>query len=130
MIENMLSDNLLIRIFEQPLGWRLWIIWLMIINSASFLYLGRSEGKIIAAVWVCNAATMMGMYWLFGYVRLLGLSHVIWWTPLLIWLFPKVKNSLFSGHFAVWLKLLIASNFASLLIDYMDVARWALGERG
>ena len=129
MIEQMLSDNLLIRIFQQPLGWRLWIIWLMIINTMSFLYLGRREGRIIAAVWIANAVTMMGMYWVFGYVRLLGLSHVIWWTPLLVWIIPKIKQGLFDGHFGLWLKVLVVSNFASLLIDYIDVARWVLGDR-
>ena len=130
MLEHALNDNLLIRIFEQPLGWRLWIIWLMIINSVSFAYLGRRDGRIIATIWVCNAITMMSMYWMFGYVRLLGLSHVIWWTPMLVWLIPKLRSGAYSGHFLLWLKLLIVSNLASLVIDYIDVARWLLGDRG
>lgn len=130
MLQHMLQDNLIIRIFEQPLGWRLWIIWMMVINSVSFLYLGRREGKIIAAIWVANAVTMMSMYWAFGYVRLLGLSHVIWWTPMVIWLIPKIRSQQFTGNFALWIKVLVLTDIASLVIDYIDVARWVLGERG
>ncbi len=129
MIEQLWSDNLMWRILELPIGWRLWIFWLMAINTLAFAFLAQREGRITAVVWVGNVATMMSMYWLFGYVRLLGLSHVIWWTPLLIWLIPKSLREKPQGRFALWLKLLIISNLASLAIDYVDVARWVLGDR-
>ena len=130
MIEQLLHDNLLIRIFEQPLGWRLWIFWMMAVNSIAFLYLGRREGKVITALWVGNIVTMMSMYWMVGYVRLLGLSHVIWWTPLVIWLIAQLRNNEYTGKFGLWLKVLLITNLASLVIDYLDVARWLMGERG
>lgn len=130
MLENMLTDNLLVRIFEQPLGWRLWLIWLMTLNTAAFVFWGRIEGKVTALVWLANGTTMMAMYWLFGYTRILGLSHVIWWTPLLIWLWPRFRQHGMQGAFGIWLGLLIISDFASLVIDYLDVARFILGDTG
>lgn len=130
MLEQALTDNLLVRIFEQPLGWRLWLFWLMALNTAAFLFLGRVEGKVIALVWLANGTTMFAMYWIFGYTRILGLSHILWWTPMLIWLIPRFVQNRPQGIFAVWLGLLIVSDMASLVIDYIDVARYFLGETG
>lgn len=130
MLEQMLSDNLMVRIFEQPLGWKLWLIWLMSLNTAAFFFWSRLEGKVTALVWLANGTTMMAMYWIFGYTRILGLSHIIWWTPLLIWLLPRVRAQGFQGAFGVWLGLVLISDFASLVIDYIDVVRFFLGETG
>ena len=98
MIEQLWNDNLLWRILEQPLGWRLWILWLMSVNTAAFLFLKEREAKIIAVVWLANVCSMMTMYWIFGYVRLLGLSHIIWWTPLFIWLLPLMIGTHTQDH--------------------------------
>jgi hypothetical protein len=129
MIEHLWNDNLLWRILALPVGWRLWVLWLMAINTAAFLYLKKPQGRVIAVAWIGNVVTMMVMYWLMGYVRLLGLSHVIWWTPLFVWLLPKVLRERPSGGFGLWLKLLIVSDLASLVLDYSDVIRYILGER-
>ncbi len=129
MLEHMLNDNLMLRIFEQPLGWRLWLIWLMTLNTAAFFFWSRIEGKVTALVWLANGTTMMAMYWIFGYTRILGLSHIIWWTPLLIWLIPRFRQQRPAGVFGVWLGLVIVSDFASLVIDYLDVARFVLGDQ-
>jgi len=32
-------------IFSQPVGWQLWLIWLMALNTAAFIFWPRSEGK-------------------------------------------------------------------------------------
>jgi len=130
MLEQMWTDNLLLRLFEQPLGWQLWLVWLMTLNTAAFFFWSRPEGKVTALVWLANGTTMMAMYWIFGYTRILGLSHIIWWTPLLIWLFPRFRAQGFKGVFGIWLGVLLVSIFASLVIDYVDVARYILGDTG
>ena len=128
MIEQLWNDNLLWRILALPIGWRLWVLWLMTINTACIFYLSQRPAKIVGIVWLGNIATMMTMYWLFGYVRLLGLSHVIWWTPLFIWLIPFAFRARASGSYGIWLGLLILSDVTSLLIDYIDVIRYVLGD--
>ena len=128
MIEQLWNDNLMWRILEQPIGWRIWILWLMTVNTAAFLFLNKLEARIIALVWIANACTMMTMYWMFGYVRLLGLSHIIWWTPLFFWLVPIMIREHKPGVYGKWLLLLAISDIASLLIDYVDVIRYFLGD--
>jgi len=129
MLEQLWNDNLMWRILELPIGWRIWVLWLMVVNSVAFLYLTRPQARIIAVVWVGNVITMMSMYWIFGYVRLLGLSHVLWWTPLFIWLVPQLIRQRPAGAFGLWLIALTVSDLASLAIDYVDVIRYLLGER-
>ncbi len=129
MLEQLWNDNLMWRILELPIGWRIWVLWLMVVNSVAFFYLARPQARIIAVVWVGNVITMMGMYWIYGYVRLLGLSHVLWWTPLFIWLVPQLIRQRPGGAFGLWLIVLTASDLASLAIDYVDVIRYLLGAR-
>jgi hypothetical protein len=84
---------------------------------------------VVGVVWLGNIATMMIMYWLIGYVRLLGLSHVLWWTPLFAWLLPLLRTERPAGRFRIWVYLLVASDLASLAIDYVDVFRYLAGDR-
>jgi hypothetical protein len=128
MIEHLWNDNLVWRIFALPIGWRLWVMWLMTINTACVFFLAHKAAKVVGAVWIGNVVSMMSLYWLMGYVRLLGLSHVIWWTPLFIWLIPLMLKQRPKGYYGTWLLLLTVSDLASLAIDYVDVARYLLGE--
>jgi len=129
VIEQLWNDNILWRILGLPLGWRLWVFWLMLVNTACVFFLTHRTSRIVGLTWIGNVFTMMIMYWSFGFVRLLGLSHVIWWTPLLVWLVPRVLKERPGGRYGVWLRLLIVSDLTSLVIDYIDVARYLLGER-
>lgn len=129
MLEHLWNDNLVWKIFALPIGWRLWVFWLMAINSVCFLFLRQAVARVIAVAWMGNVITMMSMYWILGYVRLLGLSHVLWWTPLFLWLIPKIRREPPGGNLGLWLKLLVISDLASLAIDYIDVIRYALGDR-
>jgi hypothetical protein len=63
-----------------------------------------------------------------GYVKLLGLPHIIFWTPLAIYLVTLLRRDL-PTH-ARWLVLLIlATILISLAFDYTDVIRYLLGNR-
>jgi hypothetical protein len=75
---------------------------------------------------------LVGMSWLYdavGYVRLMGVVHVILWTPLFIYLVRRAKNGEMPllCRLAMWM---FASTLAvSLAFDYTDTARYLLGER-
>ncbi len=77
---------------------------------------------------------MTTLYTLNGYNRLLGLFHVVCWTPLLIYLWknrPR-ENRDASGAAALyprWLRTLFITDLASLAVDYIDVLRYLLGHR-
>lgn len=73
-----------------------------------------------------------GVSWIYdqlGYVKLLGLPHIILWTPLALYLYGQIKRE----DMPVWPKRIITAILAvfivSLVFDYVDVARYVLGER-
>jgi hypothetical protein len=81
---------------------------------------------------VASLVAGFGVSWLFGrmgYVKLLGLPHIILWTPLAIYLFIQYRKA----SLPTWPKSIILvvaiTIMVSLAFDYTDVARYILGER-
>lgn len=74
--------------------------------------------------------SMMALHAAVGMVRLLGIVHIVFWTPLAVYLWRRrgswrVKDTL-AGK---WLALLFATILVSLVFDYTDVVRYLLGDR-
>jgi len=72
----------------------------------------------------------VGAYALFGYTRLLGLGHILFWTPTLIYMITvrgwrTYEKTLFSR----WLITAAIVIGISLAFDVVDLLRWILGER-
>jgi hypothetical protein len=75
----------------------------------------------------------LGVSWIYdklGYVKLLGLPHIILWTPLAVYLYGQIRRQ----DMPIWPKrimVVVLAMFAvSLVFDYADVARYILGETG
>ena len=83
-------------------------------------------------VLLTNIAMLVGMGWVYeqmGYVRLLGIVHVILWTPLFVYLFLRAKNGEMPLLCRLVIWMFVATLAVSLVFDYTDVARYLLGER-
>ncbi len=121
-------------IATQPLWVQIWVnilfLGAFVLPLALLIWKpGRLAGLVTVAASVLAAA---GVYWLYGklgYVRLLGLPHVILWTPLIFWLWRQRMRV----DMPVWpqriILLVCAVVAVSLMFDYVDVARYMLGER-
>jgi len=106
-----------------------WVMWLMIVNTAGALFLRRHvEARWVLAAWVVNFALMSALFAAFGFTRILGLSHVLVWTPLLVYLWRRSPGAQDGGLFTAWVRTLFVSNAISVVIDYVDVARFFLGD--
>jgi hypothetical protein len=116
-------------VLAQPLWLKVWIGWMIVVNTASFAVLSRTAGRATALAWLGNLATMTVLFAMLGYVRLLGLSHVLWWTPLLVFLWRQ-RPWPATGTFGLWIRILFVTNLVSLVVDYLDVARYLLEGRG
>jgi hypothetical protein len=64
-----------------------------------------------------------------GYVKLLGLPHIILWTPLVWYLFRQIKRNDMPVLPRRVMLAIMTVLVVSLLFDYVDVVRYALGER-
>jgi hypothetical protein len=121
---------LISEILGEPWWLLAWIAWLGLVNLAGVLFLSEVEARWTLAAFFASAVAMSMLYELTGYNRLLGLAHVLFWTPLVIYLYARLRNLVGPPLFEGWVRLLLASLGVSLVIDYVDVLRYLLGDRG
>mgnify|MGYP001292076715 CR=1 FL=1 len=118
-------------IATAPLWVQYWLAFLSAVLMLAFPFaLVRDEARWAALVVLLTLPAMVALHSAIGFVRLLGIVHVVLWTPFVIYLWRRrsqwrVKETL-SGK---WLALLFAMMMVSLAFDYYDVVRWILGER-
>lgn len=118
----------------QPLYLQIWFAWLVgVMFLAPLVLLAFAQSRRIGLVCLIAALlTAAAMPWLYaqvGYVRLLGLGHVVIWTPLLVYLWPRLRSGGLTGLPLIVAWVFFATLAASLVIDYVDVIRWLLGDR-
>jgi hypothetical protein len=121
--------------FTLASGWQtVWLYWMSfaIIVTPLVLVFSKATRRDAVIVLLTNIAMLVGMGWVYeqmGYVRLLGIVHVILWTPLFVYLFLRAKNGEMPllCRLAIW--MFVATLAVSLVFDYTDVARYLLGER-
>lgn len=114
---------------QEPWWLVAWIGWLVLVNSAALLFFSEIEARWVLAAFAASAVTMSILHLLVGYARFLGLAHVVFWTPLVIYLYRRLSNLVGPPLFESWLRLLLATNGLSLVVDYVDVVRYLLGDR-
>lgn len=122
-------------IAQQPQWVQYWLyvlIFGIVVLPLSLLIWKQTRLTAIITV-AASVIAGLGVSWLYdrlGYVKLLGLPHIILWTPLVIYLFGQIKRQ----DMPIWPKRILMAVLAvfvvSLVFDYVDVARYVLGERG
>ena len=117
---------------------QIWVQILVVVNLAAiFFVVVRKDGKFsvrieaiaIVASFVLAGAMMTWMYTQIGFVRLLGLPHLIFWLPIYVWLLLKFRAGAFDAPFKYYLLLYFLIAGISLVIDLSDVTRYLIGER-
>ena len=120
----------------QPAWLQAWVMVLVIVNLAALLFvITRRDGKFgvrmealaIVASFLVAGAAMAWLYQQVGYVRLLGLPHLIFWLPVYTWLVVKFGRNTFTPPFKQYLALYFLIAGISLLVDFVDVLRYLLG---
>ncbi|MDP8995677.1 MAG: hypothetical protein M3O03_01550 [Pseudomonadota bacterium] len=119
---------------HQPLWVRLWLDWLLFVVIAlpfALLVWKQSRIVVLAAI-IADIPAGLGTAWIYqhmGYVKLLGLAHIFFWTPLAVYLYMQLKRT----DLAQWprwiIMVVLATLVISLAFDYTDALRYILGER-
>jgi hypothetical protein len=116
--------GLMAELSAQPAPLSYWLNWMGFVNLLlPLLFVWRHwEARVVPVVFLLNAAFMALLYEQMGYGKHLGLAHVVFWTPLVLWLVARYEAILArSVLFAAYVLVLIATNTISLGIDYADV---------
>lgn len=113
-----------------PWPWRLWVGLLMLVNGVlPLFFLQTLEARVVLAGMMAGAALQMAIFGARGFVRLLGLGHLVVWIPMLLWLGARLGEIGTDGALGQWLAAVIVVDGLSLIIDATDVVRYARGER-
>lgn len=130
-------NNLNQAIATEPMWLQAWVMVLVATNFAALLFaVGRenarwrvrAEALAIVCAFVASAAFMGWLYERVGYVRLLGLAHLLCWGPVWIWIFRRRRAIGTRTVFGKYVRLYLAIAGASLAIDALDVIRYLAGD--
>lgn len=120
-------------IAQQPEWVGLWLKWLffgVFILPLALLIWRQSRIAGIATV-LSSVVAAVGVGWLFdqlGYVKLLGLPHIVLWTPLVIYLIWQLRRADMPKWPRWIMAVVVITILTSLAFDYADVVRYLLGE--
>lgn len=114
---------------------RIWVLWLSVAMVATPAILlvwreTRRDGLVVLLSTVAVVVLMQLLYAQLGFVRLLGLPHLVVWTPLAIYLVIRLRRGMGPRLPRLATLVFLASIGVSLAFDYADVIRYAAGERG
>jgi hypothetical protein len=121
-------------IATQPL----WVqIWLNVLFAGAFVLPlalliwapSRRAGILTVLASILAGAGIFWLYAQLGYVRLLGLPHILIWTPLVVFLWGQSNRPNMPRAPRLILYTVMAVILVSLAFDYVDLARYILGDR-
>ncbi len=112
-----------------PLWVQIWVGIMTVVNLSAIVFVWKDvRPRWVLAALLPNAIFMQYLFSVFGYTRILGLSHVIFWTPLLIYLYRSRRPDDRQSWTGRYLYTVMIVNGISLLFDYSDVIRHLLGD--
>ena len=89
----------------------------------------RFESVAILVSFFAAAVFMSWLYTRVGYVRLLGVAHLVFWTPAYVWVLSRRRAIGVEGLYGKYLLIYLGVAGTSLVIDVIDLVRYLLGER-
>jgi hypothetical protein len=117
-------------IVRYPFWLQAWIAWMGVVNLAAVFFLRHVQARWALAGFLAAAMFMEALVALNGFNRLLGLAHIVFWTPVVVYLWRQRPHLEPGSALRVWVTVLVGTNATSLAIDYIDVIRYVLGDRG
>ena len=106
--------------------------WLMLLVGANLIVplflLGTFEARVVVATMMASLMLMTAITARAGFTRLLGLGHILW-VPLLVYLWGAWPDHPVDTTVGRWLRVVIAVDAASLVIDAIDVTKYLNGDR-
>ena len=112
-----------------PKPWRIWLAALLLVNMVlPVVFFATIEGKVVLGCMLAGASAQMVLLSRLGFVRLLGIGHVIW-IPMVLWLWERLPLHEVGKPLYYWIAATIAIDSISLVLDAIDVGRWLGGDR-
>jgi len=109
--------------------WRAWIGLLMVVNLVlPMVFISAPEARVVLATFFVAVGLQMAIFRRHGFVRLLGVGHLPW-VPMLGWLASRLPLVGTDTPLGQWLIAVLILDGISLIVDGVDVVRYARGDR-
>lgn len=123
------------RIGHSWMSLPLWVkIWLFALNAAflfSPVFLPWEAARIVLIAYVASGPLLFA-FALFegGLTRAMGLSHLLPWVPMLVWMTIWIDRSEAPSLALGYATFLSVMTTTCLILDTYDLIKWIRGERG
>ena len=113
-----------------PKGVIVWVFVILVpINMASAVFIGVKGGLLVATLACMGILPNAGvMAYDRGFSKLMALSHLIFWPPLIVVIVTLLSRSP-TDIFQSYLIALLVVNVVSLAFDVIDFCKWWNGDR-
>lgn len=89
----------------------------------------RAAGLLTIIASLAAGFATSRLYDAVGYVKLLGLPHILFWTPLVVYLVLQIRKPDMPKPPRLIMIAVVGVILISLGFDYVDLARYLLGEK-
>ncbi|MES0828296.1 hypothetical protein [Ruegeria sp. SCP11] len=121
-------EILWIVLFRFPPVARIWAVCLILVNLGSLFFFDTIYAQMNFAAIGIGVALMIFIYQRLGFVRLLGIGHILW-VPMIAYFLMNLPDTMSHPTLYTWVVAVIVFNTVSLVIDSIDVLRFLRGER-
>jgi hypothetical protein len=112
-----------------PVWVQVWINIMMVTIVASLIFVrGDWRPRLVILSMIPIVLLMTYLFNTFGYTRILGLAHIPFWTPLVVYLVRSFKPEDRQTWTGRYLYVITAVMCISLAFDFLDVARYLMGD--
>jgi hypothetical protein len=114
----------------MPLWVKLWLVALNAVFLGALTFVPSTLARVVLIAYVASGPLMLAFaFFQGGLSRIMGIGHLIPWTPLAIWLPLHMASGSMGGGAQVYSAVLILVCTICLAFDACDVWRWMRGER-
>jgi len=112
---------------------QMWMNWMVLIFLCSILFVWKHvPARFVLGAFFLGAIIALVIFNINPNPHLLGISHLLVWVPLAIYLYRKVvRSDTFrpASPYGIWIVLLLATIAISTVFDIRDLVLVAMGQK-
>ena len=115
-------------IVALPQWVQLWMNWMLIVLGVGSLVFSifRVEARWLFLAFFASIVATMALGMTIGWNGLWGGTHLLFWTPAVIYLLRRLPSINTNGIYGNWYLLALATMIVSLVFDAKDVAQYLI----
>ncbi|MBX3496360.1 MAG: hypothetical protein KF769_08975 [Parvibaculum sp.] len=108
---------------------QLWMYWMLAVLGVGSLVFSffRSEARWLLLSFVVTIVATMALGMTVGWNKLWGVTHLVFWTPVVVYYIKRWPQIEKKSVFGVWFVAALATMIVSLVFDAKDLVEYLMG---